>query len=180
MIMPCHCIVIKQDICNKYIDIKFSVGCMVCPWLRLFHQQLSVKLLIRLFFLFWLLLTTVSPGISWVLKLHSMCINFIVPTKVSSYKFQNFEQLNCGKIRIYMYIPTMRFLNKLGPIMLAWPIWAKVFLGKSLEFWSLTKITDVKRDFLEKSIATYARDRDKCVATKFFHAQIGRFVHRIR
>ena len=43
-----HAHVITQDICNKFIEIKFSVGCMVFPWLRLLHRQLPVKLLIRL------------------------------------------------------------------------------------------------------------------------------------
>ena len=39
-----HAHIIKQDISNKFIEIKFSVGCMVCPWLRLLHYQLPVKL----------------------------------------------------------------------------------------------------------------------------------------
>ena len=42
-----HAHLITQDICNKFIEIKFSVGCMVCPWLRLLHHQLPVKLLIK-------------------------------------------------------------------------------------------------------------------------------------
>ena len=44
-----HAHIITQDICNKFIVITFSVGCMVCPWLRLLHHQLPVKLLIRRF-----------------------------------------------------------------------------------------------------------------------------------
>ena len=42
-----HDHVITHDICNNFIEIKFSVGCMVCPWLHLFQHQLPVKLLIR-------------------------------------------------------------------------------------------------------------------------------------
>ena len=36
--------VITQDICNKFIEIKFSVGCMVFPWLRLLDHQVPLKL----------------------------------------------------------------------------------------------------------------------------------------
>ena len=31
--------VIMQGICNKFMEIKFSVRCMVCPWLLLLHHQ---------------------------------------------------------------------------------------------------------------------------------------------
>ena len=41
--------VITQDICNRFIEIEFFVGCMACPWLCLLHHQLAVKLLISYF-----------------------------------------------------------------------------------------------------------------------------------
>ena len=39
-----HAHVITQDTCNKFIEIKFYVGCMVFLWLCLFRHQLPVKL----------------------------------------------------------------------------------------------------------------------------------------
>ena len=42
-----HAHVITQDIWNKFIEIKFCVECLVCPWLHMLDHQLPVKLLIR-------------------------------------------------------------------------------------------------------------------------------------
>jgi hypothetical protein len=39
--------VITQNICNKFIAVNFSVGCMVWPWYCLFLPGLPVKLLTR-------------------------------------------------------------------------------------------------------------------------------------
>ena len=39
--------VMMQDICKKFIEIKFYVGCMVWPWCSLLQAEFTLKILIR-------------------------------------------------------------------------------------------------------------------------------------
>ena len=79
--------VIMKDICNKFIELKFSIGCMVWPWCRIFQIPRPCLFLIGLaksiFFLTWEGIEHLlrfshlynGQGLCWLTKINAMWVS---------------------------------------------------------------------------------------------------------